>query len=240
MAHDKKMGFTTYLNDIGKEVLLSDEEERALAARIQQGDHRALDELVRANLTFVVSLAKQYAGRGVEVDDLVSEGNVALLQAAARYDGGRGKRFVAFAAPYIRQAMEASIDQQTLLYRVPSDAHAHARQQGKPLSMDAPVGGSVELSIGRVLADDNALHPDEELSREMLEQTVEPLLQQLNERCQHVVRRFWGLGMEHRTLAETAQEMGLKRERVRQIRDQAIRHICRATRNKELKAYLRK
>lgn len=237
-----KNSLSTYLNEIGKEKHLTAEEERELAERIHKGDSRAIDKLTQANLTFVVSMARQYKDRGLAMEDLVSEGNIGMLQAATRFDGREGKRFVTFAAPYIREAIEKAIDQQSLLYRVPKDVMdaARARQIGRPLSIDAPVGGSAELSLGRVIPDKNASHPDENLYDGLLKDELVKLLDQLNSREREVVQRFYGLGVASLTMAEIGKELGLKRERVRQIRDKAVRHICRLTHNSGLKTYLQR
>ena len=237
-----KNSLSTYLNEIGKEKHLTAEEERELAERIHKGDSRAIDKLTQANLTFVVSMARQYKDRGLAMDDLVSEGNIGMLQAATRFDGREGKRFVTFAAPYIREAIEKAIDQQRLLYRVPKDVMdaARARQIGRPLSIDAPVGGSAELSLGRVIPDKNASHPDENLYDGLLKDELVKLLDQLDSREREVVQRFYGLGVASLTMAEIGKELGLKRERVRQIRDKAVRHICRLTHNSGLKTYLQR
>lgn len=237
-----KNSLSTYLDEIGKEKHLTSEEERQLAERIQNGDSRAIDRLTQANLTFVVSIAKQYKDRGLAMEDLVSEGNIGMLQAATRFDGRDGKRFVTFAAPYIRESIEKAIEQQSLLYRVPKDVMdaARARQVGRPLSIDAPVGGSAELSLGRVIPDKNASHPDEDLYDGLLKDELVKLLDQLDSREREVVQRFYGLGVASLTMAEIGKELGLKRERVRQIRDKAVRHICRLTHNSGLKTYLQK
>lgn len=237
-----KNSLSTYLNEIGKEKHLTAEEERELAERIHKGDSRAIDKLTQANLTFVVSMARQYKDRGLAMEDLVSEGNIGMLQAATRFDGREGKRFVTFAAPYIREAIEKAIDQQSLLYRVPKDVMdaARARQIGRPLSIDAPVGGSAELSLGRVIPDKNASHPDENLYDGLLKDELVKLLDQLDSREREVVQRFYGLGVASLTMAEIGKELGLKRERVRQIRDKAVRHICRLTHNNGLKTYLQR
>lgn len=237
-----KNSLSTYLNEIGKEKHLTAEEERELAERIHKGDSRAIDKLTQANLTFVVSMARQYKDRGLAMEDLVSEGNIGMLQAATRFDGREGKRFVTFAAPYIREAIEKAIDQQSLLYRVPKDVMdaARARQIGRPLSIDAPVGGSAELSLGRVIPDKNASHPDENLYDGLLKDELVKLLDQLDSREREVVQRFYGLGVACLTMAEIGKELGLKRERVRQIRDKAVRHICRLTHNSGLKTYLQR
>lgn len=241
MGKDKN-SLSTYLNEIGKEKHLTAEEERELAERIHKGDSRAIDKLTQANLTFVVSMARQYKDRGLAMEDLVSEGNIGMLQAATRFDGREGKRFVTFAAPYIREAIEKAIDQQSLLYRVPKDVMdaARARQIGRPLSIDAPVGGSAELSLGRVIPDKNASHPDENLYDGLLKDELVKLLDQLDSREREVVQRFYGLGVASLTMAEIGKELGLKRERVRQIRDKAVRHICRLTHNSGLKTYLQR
>lgn len=237
-----KNSLSTYLNEIGKEKHLTAEEERELAERIHKGDSRAIDKLTQANLTFVVSMARQYKDRGLAMEDLVSEGNIGMLQAATRFDGREGKRFVTFAAPYIREAIEKAIDQQSLLYRVPKDVMdaARARQIGRPLSIDAPVGGSAELSLGRVIPDKNASHPDENLYDGLLKDELVKLLDQLDSREREVVQHFYGLGVASLTMAEIGKELGLKRERVRQIRDKAVRHICRLTHNSGLKTYLQR
>lgn len=237
-----KNSLSTYLNEIGKEKHLTAKEERELAERIHKGDSRAIDKLTQANLTFVVSMARQYKDRGLAMEDLVSEGNIGMLQAATRFDGREGKRFVTFAAPYIREAIEKAIDQQSLLYRVPKDVMdaARARQIGRPLSIDAPVGGSAELSLGRVIPDKNASHPDENLYDGLLKDELVKLLDQLDSREREVVQRFYGLGVASLTMAEIGKELGLKRERVRQIRDKAVRHICRLTHNSGLKTYLQR
>lgn len=237
-----KNSLSTYLNEIGKEKHLTAEEERELAERIHKSDSRAIDKLTQANLTFVVSMARQYKDRGLAMEDLVSEGNIGMLQAATRFDGREGKRFVTFAAPYIREAIEKAIDQQSLLYRVPKDVMdaARARQIGRPLSIDAPVGGSAELSLGRVIPDKNASHPDENLYDGLLKDELVKLLDQLDSREREVVQRFYGLGVASLTMAEIGKELGLKRERVRQIRDKAVRHICRLTHNSGLKTYLQR
>ncbi len=237
-----KNSLSTYLNEIGKEKHLTAEEERELAERIHKGDSRAIDKLTQASLTFVVSMARQYKDRGLAMEDLVSEGNIGMLQAATRFDGREGKRFVTFAAPYIREAIEKAIDQQSLLYRVPKDVMdaARARQIGRPLSIDAPVGGSAELSLGRVIPDKNASHPDENLYDGLLKDELVKLLDQLDSREREVVQRFYGLGVASLTMAEIGKELGLKRERVRQIRDKAVRHICRLTHNSGLKTYLQR
>lgn len=240
MNNDKN-ALDRYLSEIGKSQRLSDEEERDLARRIQTGDSRAIDRLTQANLTYVVALAHQYDNRGLAMEDLVSEGNIGMLRAATKFGTDAGKRFVAFAAPYIREAMEQAIEQQAGLYRVPRDV-ADTRlekRRSKALSIDEPVGGSHELSLGHVIPDQGATVPGDALERETLVDELREVVGALDERQRQVITVLYGLDSDPRTMAETAQTMGLKRERVRQIRDKAIRKIGRLTKNSNLIDYLR-
>ena len=174
-----------YLDEIGSKALLSDDEEKALAERIAQGDAKAKERLTTANLKFVVTLAKQYAGKGVDVEDLISEGNIALLKAADKYPRHTAKRFVVYAAPAIREAMETAVGEQS---------DTAAQQIKREESLDV-----------------------------------------LDERQRKIICEVYGIGSHAKTMAEIAEEMGLKRERVRQIRDKAVRKICRFRKIKELK-----
>lgn len=240
MNNDKN-ALNRYLDEIGRPARLSDDEERALAARIQQGDSRAIDRLTSANLTYVVSVARQYENRGLSTEDLVSEGNIGMLRAATRFAATTGKRFVAFAAPYIREAIEQAIEQQAGLYRVPRDVGNTTleKRRSRALSIDAPVGGSHELSLGHVIPDQNAAIPGQAMERETLMAELRAIVDTLEPREQTVVRSLYGIGYDAKTMQETALAMGLKRERVRQIRDRAIRRICKTTRNSMLKDYLK-
>ena len=219
-----------YLDEIGKGQLLSDEEERALSARILQGDQRALSKLVEANLRFVVTIAGQYKGQGLSMEDLVSEGNLGLMKAAGRFDATKGVRFVNYAVVHVRQAIEKAIEQQTGLYKVPKDVKDEitARQQSMPLSVDAPLGHRANLSLLSVLVNRDAPLADERIHSEAIEDAVEFALGSLDARESRVVNAFYGIGQEHETMAEIAEDMDLKRERVRQIRDKAIRKLRKA------------
>ena len=219
-----------YLDEIGKGQLLSDEEERALSARILQGDQRALSKLVEANLRFVVTVARQYKGQGLSMEDLVSEGNLGLMKAAGRFDATKGVRFVNYAVVHVRQAIEKAIEQQTGLYKVPKDVkdELSARQQSVPLSVDAPLGHRANLSLLSVLVNRDAPLADERIHSEAIEDAVEFALGSLDARESQVVNAFYGIGQEHETMAEIAEDMDLKRERVRQIRDKAIRKLRKA------------
>ncbi len=239
MDNDKN-SLKAYLKDISASRLLSDAEEQALAARIQKGDSAALDALTQANLAYVVSLAHQYTGRGLALEDLISEGNMGMLAAAGKYGPAEGKRFVAFAAPYIREAMELAIEQQAGLYRVPRHVEDTRleKKRSQALSIDAPVGGSPQLSLSHVLADENATIPGTDIERDALLHELRTLVDQLEGRERQVMQRLYPIDGETRTMAEVAQAMGLKRERVRQIRNRAIRRIGKQTRNAELRELL--
>jgi RNA polymerase primary sigma factor len=216
-------GLNNYLDEIGRQQLLSDEQERELSERILRGDERAVSQLVEANLRFVVKLAAQYRGQGLQMDDLVSEGNIGLLAAAAKFDASRGTRFVSYAAPYVRQQMERAIDQQNGLYKMPKGASAQERLQSHPLSVDAPLGYRQGMSLLSVLINGDAPQADERVFSEAVERAVEYALQTLGDRDSEVINRFFGLDRERETMSEIAEDLGMKRERVRQIRNHAIR-----------------
>lgn len=222
-----------YLDEIGKEQLLTNEEERQLAERIAKGDSRALSKLVEANLKFVVTVARQYKGKGVAMEDLVSEGNIGLMKAAAKFDASKGVRFVNYAVVHIRQAIEKAIDQQGGLYQVPKDVKQDlARQQSIPLSVDAPLGHRTNMSLLSVLVNKDAPLADERVHSEAIEDAIEYALGTLDDRERRVVNAFFCIDQEHETMAEIAEDMDLKRERVRQIRDKSVRKLRKAYRNK--------
>lgn len=221
-----------YLDEIGREQLLTDEEERRLSERIRQGDQRAMGRLVEANLRFVVKIATQYRGQGLQLDDLISEGNIGLMAAAAKFDGSRSIRFVKFAAPYVRRQIERAVDEQNGIYKIPKDAGKAARQNGHPLSVDAPLGSRSNVNLLSVLVNSDSPQADERVYSEAVENAVEFALLSLSERESQVVNRFFGLDREHETMAEIAEDMDLKRERVRQIRNRAIRRLKKNYRHK--------
>lgn len=224
-----------YLDEIGRENLLSSDEEARLSQRIKAGDKRALSKLVEANLRFVVKIASQYRGKGVDLEDLISEGNLGLMKAAAKFDASKGVRFVNFAVVYIRQKMEQAIDK-TALYQVPKNIPSnHAdRQNSHALSYDAPLGHRTNMSLLSVLVNPNAPIADERVYSEAMKQAIERALEGLDARESRVVNAFFAIDRKHETMAEIAEDMGLKRERVRQIRDKAVRKL-----RKSFKAYLR-
>lgn len=207
---------------------LTDEQERDLSARIKQGDRRALDRLVEANLRYVVTLASQYRGRGIDMDDLVAEGSMGLLQAAQKFDGTRGTRFAVYAAPFIRAAISKALDAQGL-FRIPAEERTpSSARRSKALSVDAPVGGSSELSLLHVLPDTHSPEADSRVEQDILAGDVRMALDVLDGRERKVVELYYGIGSDRLTLAEIGQEMGLKRERVRQIRDRGVRRMRKA------------
>ena len=219
-----------YLDEIGKEALLSDEVEKELSQKIQQGDTKALSKLVEANLRFVVTIARQYKGKGIAMEDLVSEGNIGLMKAASKFDANKGVRFVNYAVVYVRQAIEKFIEQQAGLYQVPKDVKDEvvARQQSMPLSVDAPLGHRTNMSLLSILVNQDAPQADERVHSEAIEAAVEYALGRLDERETKVVNSFFGIGQERETMAEIAEDMEVKRERVRQIRDKAVRKLRKA------------
>ena len=223
-------GLNKYLDEIGRESLLSAEEERELSERILQGDKRAMNKLVEANLRFVVAIASQYKGRGLQMEDLVSEGNFGLMKAAGKFDASKGTRFVNYAVVHIRRHIEKAIDQQAGLYQVPKDVKDEvvARQQSHALSVDAPLGYRTNMSLLSVLINQDAPLADERVHSEAIEEAIEFALGTLDERESRVVNAFFGITQEHETMAEIAEDMELKRERVRQIRDKAVRKLRKA------------
>ena len=185
-----------YLDEIGEKSLLSEDEERRLAARIHAGDERALNKLIEANLRFVVAIARQYQNKGLPIDDLISEGNIGLMKAARKYDGERGVRFVNYAVVFVRQQIEKALKMESAELRVEN-------------MKDVPDDYSPAIADG-----------------------AEYSLDSLNERERKVVTAYFGIGQERLTMAEIAEDMNLRRERVRQIRNKAIRRLKK---NKRIK-----
>lgn len=207
---DKKKGIDIYLGEIKGEKM-SDEQEKSLAERIAAGDEKATEELVVGNLRYVVKLARSYSGKGVAVEDLIGEGNIGMMRAAKRFKPSTGKRFAAFAAPFIREAMEDAIGRQEDPRRVIKDE------------------GSV--------ADTSAVLADEQMADYERQRKIEKALGVLDDRQRTVVSAFYGIGTARQSMAEIAENMGLKRERVRQIRLKAERLLCKE--NRQLKGLLR-
>jgi len=208
-----------YLDEIGREKLLTEAEEASLSERIRKGDERALNKLVSANLRFVVSIARQYLGQGLVMEDLVSEGNIGLLKAASKFDATRGLRFVNYAVAFVRQQIERALKAETAEQRVEN------ARDGQSRSVDAPLGGRSNMSLLSVLVDGNSPLADERTYQSAVERAVEYALQCLNERESRVVNAWFGIGQERLTMQEIADDMQLRRERVRQIRNQAVRKL---------------
>lgn len=208
-----------YLDEIGREQLLSEEQEARLSARILQGDERALNRLIEANLRFVVVIACQYQGQGLSMEDLVSEGNLGLMKAARKFDATRGLRFVNYAVVFIRQQIEKAVRKESDEQRVEST------RDGQTRSVDAPLGSKANVSLLSVLVNADSPQADQRVYNASLEDAIERSLQTLNERETVVVNAYFGIGEERQTMAEIAERMSLKRERVRQIRDRAVRRL---------------
>lgn len=234
----EESGLNRYLDEIGRSSLLTFDEERQLAEQIQAGSSRALNKLVEANLRFVVTIATQYKGKGVDMDDLVSEGNIGLMKAASRFNPDKGTRFVNYAVVHIRQQIEKAIAQQTgMELRADNLSPKAAPQMQTQSSLDAPLGHRTNMSLLSVLVNQDAPLADERVHSEAIEDAVEFALGMLDSRESRVVNAFFGIDQEHETMAEIAEDMELKRERVRQIRDKAVRKLRKAYKHrlKELK-----
>ena len=213
---------------IDRNTHLTDQQEKELAQRIQNGDSEAVNQLVSANLNFVAHVAKNYIGQGVDFEDLVSEGNIGMIRAAAHFKPDYSHRFVTFAAPSIRQAMEKAIRQQAGLYKAPQDAKSmNDAKKGRVVSVEAPIpaGSQNNYNLLHIVENKNAQLADEDLLlRDSLE-NIDEIIDILNDRERQVISLVYGIGADKHTMAETAMIMNLKRERVRQIRDKALRKL---------------
>ena len=265
-----------YLQEIGHEELLSVEEEVELAQKIKKGDRRALERLTRANLRFVVSVAKQYQNQGLSLPDLINEGNVGLIKAAEKFYETRGFKFISYAVWWIRQSILQAIAEQSRIVRLPLNQvgsvnkinrelnkfeQEHERRpsvdeiadridlpedkieeamkaNNRHVSMDAPFVDGEDNSLLDVLADNNMPMADKALVQESLRKEIDRAIELLNDREQKVVRAFFGIGSPEMTLEEIGDKYNLTRERVRQIKEKAIRRLRHNTKNKLLKTYL--
>lgn len=265
-----------YLQEIGKEEMISAEEEAELAQRIRKGDQEALERLTRANLRFVVSVAKQYQNQGLSLSDLINEGNLGLLKAAERFDETRGFKFISYAVWWIRQSILQAIAEQSRIVRLPLNQVSSVNKinqmltkfeqenerrpsvdeiaektelphekvdeammiNSRHVSVDAPFVEGEENSLLDVLVNDDAPMADRQLVVESLRAEIGDMLKTLNERERRVVKAFYGIGEPELTLEEIGNKYGLTRERVRQIKEKAIRRLRNNTHNKILKAYL--
>lgn len=266
-----------YLQDIGKEELISAEEEVLLAQRIRQGDQWALEKLCKANLRFVVSVAKQYQNQGLSLPDLINEGNLGLIKAAQRFDETRGFKFISYAVWWIRQSILQALAEQSRIVRLPlnqvgslnkikkessrleqkferppsSDEIAEALEipeykidaalkiSTRYISMDAPLSEDEDMKFIDIFIDEDTPVTDAGLMRESLAREIQRSLATLTEKERDVVNLYYGIGMNHGlTLEEIGAKFDLTRERVRQIKEKAIRRLKHTSRSKLLKSYL--
>jgi len=265
-----------YLQEIGREELISVEEEVELAQRIRQGDQVALEKLTRANLRFVVSVAKQYQNQGLSLPDLINEGNLGLIKAAEKFDETRGFKFISYAVWWIRQSILQALAEQSRIVRLPLNqvgalnkiAKAQSRFEqenermpsseelaemvdiprdkisdtlrvsGRHVSVDAPFVEGEDNSLLDVLVNDDSPNADKGLVNESLNKEIERALQTLAPREREIVKSFFGIGCQEMTLEEIGERFGLTRERVRQIKEKAIRKLKNNSRSKLLKGYL--
>ncbi len=266
-----------YLQEIGREELITAEEEVVLAKKIKDGDQHALEKLTRANLRFVVSVAKQYQNQGLSLPDLIDEGNLGLIKAARRFDETRGFRFISYAGWWIRQSILQALAEQSRIVRLPlnqvgslnkiNKAYSKLEQQferepsaeeladildlpidkvsdtmkvsGRHVSMDAPFANGEESSLLDVLVNLDSPKADTGLMNESLSKEIDRALSTLTERERDVVKLFFGIGLNHGlTLEEIGDKFDLTRERVRQIKEKAIRRLRHSSRSKLLQQYL--
>lgn len=265
-----------YLQEISHEEMISVEEEVELAQRIKKGDKKALEKLAKANLRFVVSVAKQYQNQGLSLPDLINEGNLGLIKAAEKFDETRGFKFISYAVWWIRQSILQAIAEQSRIVRLPlnqvgsvnkinkilnrfeqenerrpsleeiadkidlpEDKIADAMKvTGKHVSVDAPFTDGEENSLLDVLPNADAPMADNELVMESLRNEISRTLQTLSERERNIIEAFFGINQPELTLEEIGDKFGLTRERVRQIKEKAIRRLRQNTKSKLLKTYL--
>jgi RNA polymerase primary sigma factor len=266
-----------YLQEIGRVNLLTPEQEIELAIGIKKGDHRALETLTKANLRFVVSVAKQYQNQGLSLGDLINEGNLGLIKAAKRFDETRGFKFISYAVWWIRQSILQALAEQSRIVRLPLNrvgalnkigkAYSNLEQQferepnaaelaqeldmdagdvadalkisGRHLSMDAPFSQGEENRLLDILENDQQPPPDFVLMNESLKTEIDRALSTLTEREAEVIKLYFGLNKDHSmTLEEIGERFNLTRERVRQIKEKAIRRLRHASRSKNLRFYL--
>ncbi len=264
-----------YLQEIGREELISVSEEVELAQRIKKGDRAALEKLTRANLRFVVSVAKQYQNQGLSLPDLINEGNLGLIRAAQKFDETRGFKFISYAVWWIRQSILQALAEQSRIVRLPLNQvgslnkitkelskfeQEHERRpsaeelaerlnlpvekvaeslkvSGRHISVDAPFVEGEDNSLLDVLPNEDSPMADSELNKESLSKEVDRALRQLYDREREILKMFFGIGCPEMTLEEIGAKFDLTRERVRQIKEKAIRRL-KGQKSKLLKSYL--
>lgn len=266
-----------YLVDIGKEELISADEEVQLAQRIKQGDQAALEKLCKANLRFVVSVAKQYQNQGLSLPDLINEGNVGLIKAAHRFDETRGFKFISYAVWWIRQSILQALAEQSRIVRLPLNQVGSLSKMSKAtikleqrferppslnelaaeleipeqkvaetlrmstrtVSMDAPIDQDEDTKMIDVFVSEDTPNTDEPLIHESLAKEIQRSLSTLTEKERGIINMFYGIGVAHSyTLEEIGTIFDLTRERVRQIKEKAIRRLKHSSRSNLLRAYL--
>ena len=266
-----------YLQEIGKVDLITAEEKVELAQRVKHGDQLALEKLTKANLRFVVSVAKQYQNQGLTLPDLINEGNLGLIKAAQRFDETRGFKFISYAVWWIRQSILQALAEQSRIVRLPlnkigsinkinktyafleqsherppsaeeianeldmtiNDVKESMKNSGRHVSMDAPLVEGEDSNLYDVLRSGESPNPDKELIHESLRTEIERALETLTPREADVIKLYFGLGNHHpMTLEEIGETFDLTRERVRQIKEKAIRRLKHTSRSKILKTYL--
>ena len=265
-----------YLQEIGKEEMISAEEEVELAQQIRKGDKKALERLTRANLRFVVSVAKQYQNQGLSLPDLINEGNLGPLKAAERFDETRGFKFISYAVWWIRQSILQAISEQSRIVRLPLNQVGSVNKinreinrfeqenerrpsleeiaekidlpedkideamniNGHHVSVDAPFAEGEDNSLLDIMPNSDSPMADKTLVAESLKAEIQNALSVLNERERNVVEASYGINCPELTLEEIGEKFGLTRERVRQIKEKAIRKLRMCTKNKILKTYL--
>ena len=233
-----------YLQEIGEVPLLTPEEEIELARRIKQGDQEALEKLTKANLRFVVSVAKQYQNQGLSLGDLINEGNLGLIKAAKRFDETRGFKFISYAVWWIRQSILQALAEQSRVVRLPLNRVGALNKIGKTYAaleqaLEREPSASEIAEQLDVIENDHQPPPDHDLMNESLKVEIERALATLTKREAEVVRLYFGLGQEHPlTLEEIGERFNLTRERVRQIKEKAIRRLRHASRSRALRAFL--
>ncbi len=265
-----------YLQEIGREPLIPVDEEVELARMIRHGDRAALEKLVRANLRFVVSVAKQYQNQGLSLPDLIDEGNLGLIKAAEKFDETRGFKFISYAVWWIRQSILQALAEQSRIVRLPlnqvgslnkiNKAYQRFEQEherkpsaeelaelldipvdkiadtlkmsGRQVSVDAPFVEGEDNSLIDVMVNEDSPNADHSLINESLSREIDRALATLPAREADIIRKFFGIGVPEKTLEEIGIEFHLTRERVRQIKEKAIRHLKSSSRSRILKTYL--
>ncbi len=265
-----------YLQEIAKEELVSVEEEVELAQRIRKGDQKALERLTKANLRFVVSVAKQYQNQGLSLPDLINEGNLGLIKAAEKFDETRGFKFISYAVWWIRQSILQALAEQSRIVRLPLNQVGAAGKisrmlskfeqenerrpsveeiseqidlpadkvdealsvTGRHVSVDAPFTDDDENSLLDILVNDDSPMADKQLVEESLKREIQAALKHLNERERNIIEAFFGINQPELTLEEIGVKYGLTRERVRQIKEKAIKQLRDNSKNKILKTYV--